>query len=169
LEAAIKKVTKREGAPVRPVLDPSDEFPVARSPSARQQEMEAGLLELQAEIVNRESLVAERERKLAEREMELNEREALLEAHRKVFESRAGQRKPDLPSEEARLEREALDKWRIELEAQEASLQESRTLLREREAYIEECENRLVQQSMQLSEREAWVEQREEDAGLDRS
>jgi len=36
-------------------------------------------------------------------------------------------------------------------------------MLRERELYVEECENTLVEQSMILTEREAQVEQSEED------
>jgi len=42
-------------------------------------------------------------------------------------------------------------------------------MIREREAYIEKCENDLVEKSMILTEREARIEQREEDHAVKES
>lgn len=164
LKMAIAAATRRESAEVRPVLSPQDEFPKVKSQSAKQQEMEAHLLELQADITNREGLLAEKEKYLEARALEMNEREALLEAHKKVIDSKPSENPSDR-AESNDKEMEALNALRAELEIQETSLQEARKMLREREAYIEQCENDLVEKSMQLTEREARLEQREEDVG----
>jgi hypothetical protein len=174
LKTAIAAATRREGADVQPLFSPIDEFPNVKTKSGKQQEMEARLLELQAEIIVREDEVSQRERRVAARELELNEREALLEAHRKLLEAKPGASTNTAPtgaaaSSEAQSEElKALRALQKELEAQEASLCDARAILREREAFIEECENQLVERSLLLTEREARVEQDEEDAEADR-
>ncbi|MDP4692933.1 MAG: hypothetical protein NWS00_00145, partial [Opitutales bacterium] len=60
-------------------------------------------------------------------------------------------------------EREAFDALKRELNNQEQSLKNARKMLHEREDFIEQCENELVEKSMLLTEREARIEQREED------
>jgi uncharacterized protein (DUF3084 family) len=59
-----------------------------------------------------------------------------------------------------------MEALREQLQAKEASLEKTRLDLDEREEYIEQCENELVEKSMQLSEREAGVEQREVNTGI---
>lgn len=157
LKLAIAAATRRESADVKSGLNTHDEFPRFKSQSGRQQEMGAHLLELQADIINREGLLAEKEKYLEARALELNEKEALLQAHKKVLESRGVGPKEKTQSEVSSAEMDALKALKAELEAQEASLQD-------REVYIEQCENDLVEKSMQLTEREAHIEQREEDS-----
>lgn len=166
LKTAIAAASRREGADVRPLFSPIDEFPSVKTKSGKQQEMEAHLLELQAEIIVREDHTAQREKKVEARELGLNEREALLQAHRNLVESKIKE-----PAQIAANgttagfdeEAKALKALQRELEAQEASLREARKMLQEREAFIEQCENELVEKSMLLTEREARVEQDEED------
>lgn len=137
--------------------------------TGQQQEMEAHLLELQAEVIRREDFVSEKERKLMELERELNEKEALLEARRRVIESSIRSTDPNHPSQQISAEElDALKKLKAELDAQESALKEGRRSLRDRERYIEECENSLVAKSMELSEREAQIEQSEEDKTYER-
>ena len=109
--------------------------------------------------------MAQREKQLEKDELELNEREALLEAHKKLVETKSATGGVLQASNTADLSEEAkaLKALQQELEAQEASLQEARKMLQEREAFIEQCENELVEKSMLLTEREARVEQDEED------
>lgn len=164
LKLAIAAATRREGAEVKPLLSPQDEFPKIKSQSGKQQEMEAHLLELQADIINREDLLAEKEKYLEARALELNEKEALLEAHKKVVDAKQTQ-DPGFLRQSDGSEVAALKALQAELDAQETSLKESRRMLQEREAYIEKCENELVEKSMQLTERETHVEQREDDVG----
>jgi chromosome segregation ATPase len=159
LKAAMAVATKAEGHQVfKPLMNPMDEFPSASS--GAQQDMEAHLLELQADIINREELLNDGEKQLNARELELNEREALLKARKQIIESSTGGPNGAAISTE---EKEALKALKKTLDAQEASLRGARDMLHTREAYIEECENALVEQSMILTEREARVEQREED------
>lgn len=146
------------------MLSPQDECPDIHPESGKMDAMEAYLLELQADIINREELLAEKERYLQARALELNEREALLEAHKKVFEAKNSARRTNLTEKESS-EMLALEALRAELKTQEISLKEARRLLHEREAYVEECENELVEKSLLLTEREARLEQREEDVG----
>lgn len=162
LKMAIAAATRRESAEVKPVLSPQDEFPKIKSQSGKQQEMEAHLLELQSDIINREELLAEKEKYLEARALELNEKEALIEAHKKVVDSKPHGDASEQAESNSK-EMEALKALRAELETQEASLKDARKMLHEREAYIEQCENDLVEKSMQLTEREARLEQREED------
>lgn len=150
-----------------PLMQPKDEFPTLRT--GQQQEMEAHLLELQADIIRREDSVGDKERKLMEWERELNEKEALLEARRSVIESSISRNNSGEVSQQMSTEEQhALIKLKAELDAQECALKESRLSLRDRERYIEECENALVEKSMELSEREAHIEQDEEDKTYDR-
>ena len=161
LKLAIKAATQRKSASVRPVLNPQDEFPKIKSQSGKQQEMEAHLLELQGDIVNREELLAEKEKYLEARTLEINEKEALLEAHKKVVDSKMVN-VSGAAAESNATELAALKALKADLENQEASLKEARNMLYEREIYIEQCENDLLDKSMHLTEREAWIEQREE-------
>ena len=126
--------------------------------------MEARLLDLRAEILVQEDQIAQREERLRSREMELAEREALIEAHNKLIASEARTNKADVKIEPDHSDQiDALNLLKSELAAQEATLQEVRKTLQDRESYIEECENQLVQKSMSLTEREAQIEQDEED------
>jgi len=164
LKTAIAAATRREGAEVKPLLSPIDEFPSVKTKSGKQQEMEAHLLELQAEIIVREDQVSQREKRMEARELGLNEREALLKAHKQLIESKSGEPGQSTESQaDLSKEAKALKALQRELEAQEASLQEARKMLHEREVFIEQCENELVEKSMLLTEREAQVEQDEED------
>jgi chromosome segregation ATPase len=171
LKTAIAAATQREGAEVRDLLEDfvddggiKGSGTLVRPQSSRQQDMEAYLLELQAEIVVREDQVAQREKRLEARELELNEREALLEAHRKILSSKhlpTDQEMNDLATERNK-ENRALHALQNELIKQETVLAENRKALREREDFIQKCENELVEKSMILTEREARVEQDEE-------
>lgn len=159
LKVAMAAATKRNGAEVRPMPEEPGGSPDTKSKSAKQQEMEAHLLELQAEIFNRESLIAEKELYLEARTRELNEQEALLEAHRKVLLSKSQDAGHPVQSNE---ELAAMKGLQAELKTQEASLANLRSELQARETYIEQCENDLVEKSMQLTEREALLEAAEE-------
>lgn len=158
LKTAIAAATRREGAEVKPLLSPIDEFPSVKTKSGKQQEMEAHLLELQAEVIVREDQVSQREKRIEAHELELNEREALLVAHKKLVEVKTGAPGESAESQtDLSKEAKALKALQRELEAQEASLREARRMLHEREAFIEQCENELVEKSMLLTEREAQV------------
>ncbi len=163
LKTAIAAASRSGSEIGKPLIHPLGESP--SSQTGKQQEMEANLLELQADIIIREGLLNEKETLLQNRERELNERAALLEAHRKVFETRqtpasANDSEPNQISTE---ERDAFDALKRELTAQEQSLKNAQKILQEREAFIEQCENELVEKSMLLTEREARIEQKEED------
>lgn len=163
LKTAIAAASRTNSTIVKPLMNPLGEFPAIKT--GKQQEMEANLLELQADIIIREGLLSDKEKTLKSRELELNEKEALLEAHRKVLETSSAPSKAASPISSAigTEEREAFDALKRELVAQEQSLNNARKMLKEREDFIEQCENELVEKSMLLTEREARIEQREED------
>ncbi|MGJ8652331.1 MAG: hypothetical protein ACSHX8_03575 [Opitutaceae bacterium] len=160
LRTAIAAAARAQSKIVKPLMDPLGEFPAVDS--EKQTELLANLIELQADIIIREDLLNERAIKLKHSEREILEREALLEAHIKVAASntlqnnQAGQ---TISSEE----REAFEALKKELAAQEASIKETRKMLQEREEFIVQCENELVEKSMEITELEAKLEQREED------
>lgn len=159
IKAAVAVATKTEGhSAFKPLMNPINDFSSTHSSSP--QEIEKHLLELQADIINREELLDQKEKQCKARELELNEQEALLEARRQIIESDANHLNKSLISDDAQ---DALQALKNTLDAQEASLKEAREILHEREAYIEQCENMLVEQSIALTEREARVEQKEED------
>jgi len=133
------------------------------SQSATDQDLQTNLLELQADIIIREDQLNEKAAQLSNRERELNEKCALLEAHRKVVESRQSRRDVGTGGGIDSNERKAFEALKRELDAQEISLKTAKAMLQEREAFIEKCENDLVEKSMLLTEREARIEQREED------
>jgi hypothetical protein len=166
LKAAMAAATKRDSAEVKPMpLLPEalEGSPDTKSKSAKQQEMEAHLLELQAEIFNRESLLAEKEQYLETRTRELNEKEALLDAHKKLLLAKANNdTHNDTDPVNENDEMAAAKALQAELKTQEASLVKVRSDLQAREAYIERCENDLVEKSMQLTERETLLEEAEE-------
>ena len=146
---------------VKHLMSPIDEPPSV--PSGAQQDMEAHLLELQADIINQEAQLKNKEKQLEARERELNEKEALLTARQQMMESGVVSRHESANTTNFKKENEALEKLKKVLDSQEKSLNQSRDMLHEREAYVEQCENALVEQSMLLTEREARIEQREED------
>lgn len=159
LKAAVAVATKTEGyTAFKPLIDPINDFSSTRSSSP--QEIETHLLKLQADIINREELLNQGQKQCKARELELNEQEALLAARNQIIESKANYLNESLISPD---EHSALQTLKKTLDAQEASLKEARKMLREREAYVEQCENMLVEQSIVLTEREARVEQQEED------
>lgn len=132
--------------------------------TGQEQEKEAYLLEIQAEIYRREEALSEKEIKLKNLERELYEKDALLEARLKLMESTSN-RVIEAGSEAEELD--ALKKLKAELDAQEAALKSSREELLDRERYVEECENTLVQKSTELTEREAALEQLEDNQKYD--
>ncbi|MGJ8650450.1 MAG: hypothetical protein ACSHX4_08825 [Opitutaceae bacterium] len=163
LKTAIAAASRTNSTIVKPLMNPLGEFPEIKT--GKQQEMEANLLELQADIIIREGLLSDKERLLQSHELELNEKEALLEAHRKVIDIHAAPNESASQTNSAisTEEREAFDALKRELNNQEQSLKNARKMLHEREDFIEQCENELVEKSMLLTEREARIEQREED------
>ena len=84
----------------------------------------------------------------------------MLEARTQIIVSSTHGQRETTNSNEAK---ETLDALKMTLDAQEASLKKARKMLHEREVYLEECENAIVEQSMILTDREARMEQSEED------
>lgn len=165
LERAMKAMNK-EGEPIRLDIknhDLSSETSTAANlpRTGMEQENEAYLLEVQAEIIRREDTLCEKEMQLKNFERELNEKEALLEARSKVLELSTHSKPGTVAHND--VAQDALNKLKAELDTQEAALKEAREALQEREHYIEECENTLVQKTTELTEREAMIEQLEEE------
>ena len=122
--------------------------------------IETYLLNLQADIINREELLEQREKQLAAREKDLSKRAESLERKATEIKSREKELKSKSLLEPKELEGEPIKDF---VQKSENDLfEETRNMLREREAYIEECENALVEKLMQLTKREAEVEMREE-------
>ncbi len=157
----------RDQALVKTLLNPVGTLPSEKT--SRQQEMEAHLLEIQAEIANRQERLNSREKQLEMRERDLRESEALLSARSKVLESRNTKspfgEHPVVSDEE----REAIEVLKRELDAQGKTLQHTRKMLHDREIYVEQCENELVEKSLILTEREARIEQVEEESNMRRN
>lgn len=172
LQKAMKAMDKN-GKPIRleskkrsSILSLTQEMPLLRSGQA--QEKEAYLLELEAEIFRREEALTDKEIRLAALERELNEKDALLEARIKVMETSSDRSISNSSSGHYSSEEfDALKRLKIELDAQEAALKQSRKDLQAREEYVEECENTLVTKSTELTEREAALEQLEDDKRYD--
>ncbi|MEM1223035.1 MAG: hypothetical protein AAGH40_09750 [Verrucomicrobiota bacterium] len=166
LECAVAVAIRAESKGiVKPMADPLSNLP--ELDSCKAQDNVARLLELQADIIVREDALQQKEIALKNRERELSEHGALLEAHEKVLTSRMQSgTSEEISAEDASNESEALQALRNELNSQERSVAEARRMLKEREAFIEQCENELVEKSMLLTEREARIEQKEEDYKL---
>ena len=145
-------------------------FPGAAVPSASNVAAErARLLEMdraqrlrEQELDAREAALEELQSRLGEREREIAELENLLLARERVL--MAQRKAPTMPpfqvSEE---EKSALEKLRVTLDAQEASLAEARAALKEREAFIEQSETTLLNKVAAQQEHEIMLEQRYED------
>ena len=126
---------------------------------------ETYLLDLQADVINREELLEQKEKRFAAREKDLNRRANVLKKKVKEIESRIKEiesatltekKKPVEPPEEESEIKSLGDESEGDL------FEETRQMLREREAYIEECENALVEKLTEITKREAEIEQREE-------
>ena len=156
-------MSRPESQIVKPLMGPLGES--CSLPEGKDLEVEVSLLELQADLIIREGLLNEKEMRLLNHEREINEATALLEAHQKILLSTRlpAKKISDETDQIQPAERAAFDALKRELLQQEVSLKEAREMLQERDLFIEECENELVEQSMILTEREAQIEQREED------
>jgi len=163
LKTAIAAMSRPESQIVKPLMGPLGES--CSLPEGKDLEVEVSLLELQADLIIREGLLNEKEMRLLNHEREINEATALLEAHQKILLSTRlpAKKISDETDQIQPAERAAFDALKRELLQQEVSLKEAREMLQERDLFIEECENELVEQSMILTEREAQIEQREED------
>ncbi|NQY32587.1 MAG: hypothetical protein HRT56_05390 [Coraliomargarita sp.] len=105
--------------------------------------------------------LAEREAIVHDRELTMRETEALLDARERVLNS--GVQLNEASHIES-LQAEALKKIQDEFDRRESELRAAEQALKEREAYIEECENLLSDQGQRLQEEEARIEQMTEDA-----
>lgn len=163
LKAAVAAISRSQTTIIKPLMDPRCEFPKAKKNLL--EDMQANLIDLQADIIVREGLINDKETRLQEKELELNEREALLEAHRKILvtNSMPAKKLNEASGKVGSAERLAFETLKRELATQEESLKNTRKMLQERDEFIEQCENELVEKSMLLTEREARIEQREED------
>jgi len=112
----------------------------------------------------REDQVTQVEKKLEARERALNERQALLEAHIRVAESGKGRTggDPNFRNEPSASKSEAIHHLETELKRQEAALLQAQEALRERERYIEQCENELAERALDLDAREAELREASE-------
>jgi hypothetical protein len=128
---------------------------------ARIRDLEAALRQRDEEQNAREAALEELQGRLVEREREIAELENLLLAREKVL---MVQRKaPTMaPFAATAAEADALEKLRVQLDAQEASIQEARTALKERERFIEQSETTLMDKVTAQQEHEISLEQREE-------
>ena len=159
LKAAMALAT---GAPghetLMPLVRENDETLKGNDDSRKK--IETYLLDLQADIINREELLEQKEQRFAAREKDLNRRANVLRKKLQEIESRINKMESSTPPEEE----EPADKPAPNTtdESGDGLFEETREMLREREAYIEECENALVDKLTELTKREALVEQREE-------
>jgi hypothetical protein len=156
LKAAMALAT---GAPghetLMPLLRKNDDDLASNEDSRKK--VETYLLNLQADIINREELLEQRKRKLDAREKDLNNRSAVIEKKAREIESKMNKVQPLSPAENGKTAVESFE------DTSEADLfEETRILLREREEYIQKCENALVEKLTQLTRREAEIETREE-------
>ena len=168
--------TAKKEAVVRKPLVSYRELPVEIQGMAQLHELEVHLEYKQDKLRRRESQLDKWAKQLADQQRELNEQEALLKARGKI-EAPAAQPAPaqvppasatapataPQPTQPSPKEEEELLTLRAELERQQALIEATKQTLIEREAYIEQCENDLVEKSMLLTEREARIEQNEED------
>ncbi len=132
--------------------------------SDKLQELEKSLKQLASKLEERERSMQELEARLGERERDLAESETLLRARESLFEAsrakHAGQGDSRTLSQE---EQTALNKLKMEVERQQALLQEQRQALREREAFLDDSEGKLFQKVQEHQEKETELEQRDED------
>ena len=125
----------------------------------RLRELEVHLDYRQDKLLKREDELGKWSKKLAEQQRELQEQEALLLARRHTHQGTEVARGNGSSAQDD----QDLQRLKTELEAQQEKIEEAKRNLKEREAYIEKCENDLVEKSMLLTERETWIEQNEED------
>ena len=158
LKTAMALATRTPGhETLMPLVQKSDKDLASNGNTDTQKKMEAYLLDLQADIINREELLEQREKQIKARENDLNKRELLqtqsIEPHVHTAElsTLSEEKKAAMESPEEVSEKSKTDPFKETLE-----------MLREREAYIEQCENSLVEKLTQLTQREAEIEQREE-------
>ncbi|MGK0176860.1 MAG: hypothetical protein ACJAT5_000291 [Lentimonas sp.] len=122
--------------------------------------VETYLLNLQADIINREELLEQREKRFGAREKDLSKRASALNKKAQEIESRLNEAKslttPEKKEPVAEPVKDVTKKPETDL------FEETRVMMREREAYIEQCENALVEKLTQLTKREAEIEVREE-------
>ncbi|MET0263287.1 MAG: hypothetical protein ABW223_10345 [Rariglobus sp.] len=138
--------------PPMPAVDPQTE------------ELAKSLQQLELKLGERERAVEEREFRIADRERDQAEAEVLLQHHEALIA--AARRMPVVRPVVSEEERTALANLKRELDRQDALLREGREALREREKFVEECENRLCQKVQQQQEKETELEQREEEHKL---
>lgn len=128
---------------------------------ARLRELEVHLEYKQDKLLQREAELDKWAKKLADLQREINEQEALLNARSKL--ATPPLKAMDAHATVGNAQLEEMTALKAELDAQQAAIEEARKTLGEREAYIEKCENDLVEKSMLLTERETRLEQSEED------
>ncbi|AKC83200.1 hypothetical protein IMCC26134_11190 [Verrucomicrobia bacterium IMCC26134] len=128
---------------------------------ARIRELEAAIHQRDQEQNAREAALEELQCRLVEREREIAEFENLLLAREKVL--LVQRNAPTMtPFAATAAEAEALEKLRVQLDAQEATIQEARAALKEREHFIEQSETTLMDKVTAQQEHEISLEQREE-------
>ena len=153
----INDFAKRAHPGVGSEFDPSHEFSIGA--------LEKSLRDLESSLFEREQNVQEREVRLLERERNLWESEALLYAREELLEAREA--RLDLKTSASTIgsaeELEALERLRDEVARQQESLKEQKIELKDREQFIENSENTLLDKSMQQQEEECRLEQMTED------
>lgn len=127
--------------------------------------LEKSLRELEKKLFERERNVEDREAEINERERSLWESEALLKAREDLLAAREEQNKGTSKAQASFSggEREAMLKLQEEVERQQASLEELRKQLQEREEFVKQSEEMLFNKTIELQEKETLFEQRLED------
>jgi len=157
LKAAMALATKSPGHETLMPLVRKDDESLARNEDSRKN-IESYLLDLQADIINREELLAQKEIKLTAREKDLNRRAEFFDERSRELESAMNKSKSPALAQESNTTSEPV---KNQVPAKDP-YKETREMLEERERYIEECENALVNKLTELTKREAEVEQLEE-------
>ncbi len=125
--------------------------------------LEQTLRQLERTLLERERAIVETETRLAEKSREIAEAEALLVAREHLA---SATRSPVGEGTVAPEERAAFDLLKAELARQEASLQDEKQAVRERQAFLDESEARLFEKVQAQQEKENELEQREEDVRM---
>jgi DNA repair exonuclease SbcCD ATPase subunit len=127
--------------------------------------LEKNLRDLESSLFEREESVQAREAHLTERERTLWESEALLHAREELLRVREQniEAKPRVPLAVNPEEREALERLRREVAKQQESLEQQKSELKVREQFVEDCENTLLEKTMQQQEEESRLEQKTEE------
>jgi len=137
--------------------------PTAINPS-KLAELEKSLKQLATKLEERERAIQDLEMRLGERERDLAESATLLTAREALLE--AGKNRHQGAVENRNLSHEeqaALEKLKLEVERQQASLLEQKQALREREAFLDESEAKLFEKVQEQQEKETEIEQRDEE------